>query len=130
MKYIIALYLLLSLSQYSFSQDVNFEVNDYTVNVINSELQVFKNDTLIYSKKFSNPFPASIDLDNDGMNELQVIDSTISGETSYYTFYIYSTLDSFFLADSIYSGITQPYETESEDVASENDEAETAEAEE
>ncbi len=116
MKYIFLLFFLFTISQNSFSQGTDFSINNYSFKINNSELTVFKNDSLLYEKKFSNPSPDSVDLDNDGVSEFEVIDSTVSSESVFYTFYVYSTLDSFFLADSIYSGITIPYEAETDDV--------------
>ncbi len=116
MKYLFVLFLLFTISQNSFSQGTNFNIGDFSIKINNSELTAFKNDTLIYEKKFSNPYIDSVDLDNDGINELEVTDSTVSIGSVFYTFYVYSTVDSFFLADSIYSGITQPYEAETDEV--------------
>ncbi len=116
MKNIFILFLLITITQNSFSQGTNFTVGNFSIEINNAELTAFKNDSLIYFKKFSNPAADSVDLDNDGVDELVIIDSTLSSESAFYTFYVYSTLDSFFLADSIYSGITLPYEAETEDI--------------
>ncbi|MBZ0201044.1 MAG: hypothetical protein K8H86_14325 [Ignavibacteriaceae bacterium] len=55
-------------------------------------------------------------MDEDNNNEYVVIDSIGSGENSYFNLYVFNTLDSFYLTDSVLSGYTKPYETVSEDV--------------
>jgi hypothetical protein len=79
-------------------------------------LSVFLDDNLIYQKSFLRPDGYTIDLDEDNNNEFVVIDSISIGSEFYYTLYIFNTLDSFYLCDSINSGYTKPYETASEDV--------------
>ena len=116
MKKNLVLLLLLIIYSNSFSQANNFDVGNFSFTLNNAVLSALKDDSLIYIKNFVNPAIDSTDLDNDGINELEIIDSTNSSGQAFYTIYIYSTLDSFYLADSIYSGITMPYLAESEDV--------------
>ena len=116
MKYLLISFALIFVSINSFCQEANFSAGDFSVSINNSILKVLKNDTLVYQKKFINPSIDSVDLDNDGINELELIDSVVSSGQTFYTFYIFSTIDSFYLSDSIYSGITAPYEVESDEV--------------
>jgi len=79
-------------------------------------LSVFLDDNLIYQKSFLRPDGYTIDLDEDNNNEFVVIDSISSRSEFYYTLYIFNTLDSFYLCDSINSGYTKPFESASLDV--------------
>ncbi len=105
----------LTYSSLLFGQEFKFD--SFTAKFNGNKLEV--TDTLqnqVYEQYFSNPVPNSIDLDNDGLDELVVQDSSLISGNNFYTYYIYNTIDSFYLADSIYSGLTEPFETESEEI--------------
>ncbi len=116
MKYLLTLLLLFFLFNNLYSQEENIQAGDYSIQLNNSILTASKNDSIVYKKTFLNTSQSLTDLDNDGVDELIIIESSNSVSENFYTIYIYSTLDSFFLADSIYSGITLPYQTETSDV--------------
>lgn len=61
-----------------------------------------------YTKQFFRPELSEIDLDSDGNNELIIIDTSFFNNLSSFEIFIYSTLDSFYLVDSILSAIYYP----------------------
>lgn len=85
---------------------------------INNDLLLVRNldSTIIYQKKFNDPTDLAADLDGDGVNEYLVTDAVEENGSSYFTVFIYNTIDTFYLADSIFSGLIEPYLSESEDV--------------
>jgi hypothetical protein len=74
-----------------------------------------QSDNLVYQKQFHSPVGKFVDFDNDSLNEYFVVDTKSDGSYIYYTGYIFCQKDSFYLADSIYSGITEPSVTVSEE---------------
>ena len=91
--------------------------DNYRVKVDNSILKVFDlNGKQIFSKKFNDPRSFNSDLDGDGINEVIVEDTFNKGLNTYYTLYIYNCIDTFGPADSVASGLTAPYITNSEDI--------------
>lgn len=65
---------------------------------------------IVYETTFHNPHDFIVDLDGDGVDEYIVIDSTGTFDFPDYFIYIFNTIDEFTLADSINSGITEPYD--------------------
>lgn len=116
MKKLILLFLLLSAFPL-FAQDGVYDFHSYTLEVSGSTIKaISKDNRVLFRKVFFHPEDIVTDLDSDGVNELVVIDYTNSGSRKDYTLFIYNTLDSLYLADSIYSGSVKPYEAFSEDV--------------
>ena len=94
----------------SFPQQI-FTFDTFTAQIQNSELTVKDNGgETVFEKMFSNPHDYAIDLDGDSVNEYIVIDSSGSTNLPSYTIYIFNTIDEFTIADSIASGITEPYD--------------------
>jgi hypothetical protein len=88
----------------------NFSIGNYSVILFNSKLTVENKDhKLLYERSFSNPEIYSVDLDDDGIDELLVNDAKDEDDKNFYTMYIYSMTDSVALVDSIYSGLNEPY---------------------
>lgn len=109
--------LLLFLILYSFISIAQTDSSSqHSIRMKDKVLSVLVNDNLIYQKSFLRPDGFTIDLDEDNNEEFVVIDSILLANEFHYTLYIFNTIDSFYLSDSIYSGITKPYETASEDV--------------
>jgi len=98
------------------AQQSTYNFDPYSVVVKGTTLEISKNDILIHSKNFQNPLPYSVDLDGDNMSELLITDHYNSKGRELFTLYIYNTIDSFFLADSIFSGYIDPYFTFSEEI--------------
>lgn len=97
-------------SKMIFSQTIDYNPDSFSVEINNSELQVRNQEKIIiYQKRFSNPTGFYADLDNDASNEYLVIDSNQINNLPFFTLYIFNTIDSFYLADSIKSGSLQPY---------------------
>lgn len=100
----------------SFSQERNYTLNIFTAKFFQNHLEVFDSTKEhIYEKTFNNPQATLADLDNDGVDEFLVTDSHKKGESDFYTLYIYNTIDSFYVADSIQSGFMEPTERESKE---------------
>lgn len=79
------------------------------INLSGSELKVFNSeDTILYEKNFFNPHELYSDLDNDGINELLIIDSTTINKNPFFTVYVYNCADTFYLIDSVQSGMLAP----------------------
>ena len=99
-----------------FGQQDEFKFDLFTAKIENSTLQVFNhNNKIVFQKKFNNPSDMAADLDGDGINEYLVNDSYNKGWKTYFTLYIFNTVDSFYVADSINSGLLEPYETYSKE---------------
>jgi hypothetical protein len=93
------------LPQISFTQNEPYHLNfvENTLKVTTSE------DTIIFKKTFSHPFIFSSDLDGDNLEEILVIDSLYNIGDTNFILYVFNTLDSMYLADSINSGSVYPY---------------------
>ena len=103
----------------TFSQEQNvLESGDFTFTFAGDSLDVSDSSgQQIYSEKFQNPFGYLADLDSDGNDELLVRDSSFTlNNQIIYNLYIYNVLDTFYLAQKINSGTTQPYETDSGEI--------------
>ena len=110
-KYLFVFIIFLSQSK-SFAQDNIFSTESFIINLSGSNLTAENLErTVIFQKSFKNPAGVVVDLDNDNNVEFLVNDfSIIDGRKHYFT-YIYNTLDTFYLMDSIYSGLKKPYYT-------------------
>ncbi len=102
-----------------YCQGRTYNFDQFNVKIENSKLEVFdKYQKLVFEKKFIDPHDLSADLDGDGINEYLVIDEMKDSSRSLYTLYIFNTIDSFYVADSIPSGYLEPYQSVSEDSGS------------
>jgi len=103
-------------TQTSFAQNQSYPFEFFTANIEGTKLSVITPEQkLIFQKEFVQPASHTSDMDEDGVNEMLIIDSVkINGGINFILF-IYNTLDSFYLADSINSGSFLPYETASEE---------------
>lgn len=110
-KYLV-LFLLLLITRGYGQTDSTFR---FQFRIVENKLMVYDNDIVIHEKQYTLPNGHTIDLDEDNNDEYVVVDQTSSGSELFYTVYVYNTLDSFYLADSIYSGVIKPWETASED---------------
>ena len=94
-----------------------YDYHSYSLKTDSQSVKALSNDgNLIYQKIFFHPEDYITDLDSDGVNELVVIDYLENNNRKFYTLFIYNTIDTFYLADSIYSGSVKPYEDYSEDI--------------
>ncbi len=101
----------LSAQNYTYSFDL------FNVKLQNSVLKVWdKQNNLIYTGTFSNPTADTIDYDDDGVNEFYILESRFKAGKTYYMLYIYNTIDSFYLADSIDSGLLKPLSIFSDEI--------------
>ncbi len=101
----------------NFCQGKAYAFDLFNVQIENSKLEVFNSTKkLIFEKEFSNPKDISLDLDGDGINEYLIIDEKPDNKRFFCTLYIFNTIDSFYIADSILSGYFEPYPTVSDEV--------------
>ena len=119
MNRILFLFSFLFITEYCPSQQL-FTFDLFTAQIQNSELVVKDTSgTSVLEMKFDNPRDYAVDLDGDSVDEYIVIDSTSFTNLPSYTIYIFNTIDQFVLVDSLESGITQPYNTFSNEEGSE-----------
>lgn len=85
------------------------ETDSILINLTGSELKVCNSENeVLYEKKFSHPEKLYSDLDGDGINEFLIIDSTTIGKDPFFTVYVYNSADTFYLVDSVQSGLLNP----------------------
>lgn len=119
MKSYSILFLFFILSAAAFAQENTFSFDLFNAKMERSVLTVRdKKNVIIYSRQFKNPSAGVADLDNDNINEFLVTDSETKGGMIFYTLYIFNTIDTFYLADSIDSGVIKPYDIYSKELKS------------
>ncbi|MHB1688094.1 MAG: hypothetical protein ACYCVH_12080 [Ignavibacteriaceae bacterium] len=97
-----------------YCQGKTFTFDSFSLKIINNELTAFdSNKKVFYKKEFHNPKDFTLDLDGDGVDEYLVSDFYTTDSSAYYTLYIFNTIDSLYLADSVISGLVEPYEIKS-----------------
>lgn len=121
MKTTVILLLLLILF---FTTQINGQVgiykfDTYFLSIDSITVKAYSPDSsLFYIKYFYSIENNFVDLDSDGVNELLIIDKKLNRDNTFFTIYVYNTIDTFYLADSIYSGRFEPYQVFSEDIGS------------
>jgi hypothetical protein len=101
----------------SFAQNEIYDYENYFLRMEGSSLEAFREDSsLFYEKQFSNPEYFAANLDSDGVNEFIVIDNRILDGKRNYSLFVYNTADSLYLADSVNSGSTEPYQAFSKEL--------------
>lgn len=110
MKLFFAALLLLFSSVYIFAQEGEYKFDNFTVSVKNN-IVLAKSSTgdLLYSRSFNNAKEFLADLDGDSLQEFCVIENKTEGANATYCLYVYNTVDTFFLADSLESLNVEPY---------------------
>ena len=109
--------ILLTSSLSIYSQNGIYDYGSYYVKMDNSTLMAFHSDsTIFYQKKFTNPQDFAVDLDSDNVNEIVIIDFDSINNKKNYSIFVYNTLDSLYLVDSINSGSTEPYQVFSKEL--------------
>jgi hypothetical protein len=96
-----------------FPQVNEYEADPFRIVFSDNTLSVGISEDTLYTRNFTNAAEYFVDLDGDSLNEFLIIDQP---NESKYMVYIYNTLDTFFLADSINSGGFEPYFTLSEEI--------------
>lgn len=86
------------------------QAGSFSINIEDNLVKAFnEKGKNVFREKFVHPNGMISDLDADGIDEYIIIDSSsFKGEPSY-KIYIYNTVDSFYIVDSINSGRTSPY---------------------
>lgn len=111
MKKFLLVFIIFILGKISAQENI-FSTESFIIRLTGSNLYVENLDReLIFESSFNNPNGNVIDFDNDGFVEFMLNDYSISSGRKYYYTYIYNTVDSFYLIDSIYSGLKKPYYT-------------------
>ncbi|MGE5402205.1 MAG: hypothetical protein ACM3S2_17540 [Ignavibacteriales bacterium] len=118
MKNLILLFITFVLVHTSFAQDSTYSVEDFNIRFDNSHLVVEDiNKNIVYDRVFQNPNGFVLDLDNDGTGEFLVNDYTETDGQNFYTLYVFNTTGTFYLTDSIYSGLKDPYYFYSDEIS-------------
>ncbi|OGU73513.1 MAG: hypothetical protein A2V93_06510 [Ignavibacteria bacterium RBG_16_34_14] len=106
------LFICFLLTQISFAQKESYQFELFTASLEGTKLSVITPDeNLVLEKEFFHPFSFISDLDEDDVQELLIIDSIQTNGNTGFILYVFNTIDSFYLADSINSGLIFPYET-------------------
>jgi hypothetical protein len=114
LKYSIIILLLAAVNVLGQGKTYTFDL--FTVKIENNYLHVYdKSKNKVFEKKFTNPTDFSFDLDEDGVEEYVVIDNSKDKDRDIYSFYVFNTIDSFYVADSIYSGYFEPFTMKSDE---------------
>ena len=95
-------------------QEYNF--NNYSASVRGKSLEVKKEGKFAFIMEFSDPQEYIADFDNDGLEDLMIVNRYKSGDRFDYTAYLFNTIDSFYIADSIHSGCYEPFFTVSDEI--------------
>lgn len=116
MKILLLLFVAL-MGGYAFAQDSTFAVEDFNIKIQDSRLLAGDLDNkTVYQRQFQEPYAYTLDIDGDGASELLVNDDVKTDGQDYYTLYVYNTIGSFYLIDSIYSGLKEPYSFFSDEI--------------
>ena len=126
MKYSVSSWVLICLlTQISFAQNESYQFELFTANLDGSKLSVITlEENFVFEKEFSDPISSASDLDEDGIDELLIVDSIQNNSNINFILYVFNTLDTFYLVDSIASGSSYPYETTSDMFAEQEGEIE------
>lgn len=94
-----------------FAQNEVYDYGTFFLTIENTTLKAFRPDsTIFYQKEFFRPQDFSVDLDSDGVDEFLITDYSQTNGKKFYTLYVYCTLDTFYLVDSVFSGLMEPYQ--------------------
>jgi hypothetical protein len=100
-----------------FAQNEIYDYGNYFLRMEGSSLEAFREDSsLFYTKQFSDPEYFAADLDSDGVNEFIIIDYRVMNGKKRYSLFVYNTADTLYLADSVNSGSTEPYQSFSKEL--------------
>jgi hypothetical protein len=99
-----------------YAQQGSSEAKPFDVKFRNGIMEVSAGEKIVEKFTFRNPSENYIDLDDDGIDELLIIDNYEEKGKELYSLYLFNLIDTFFLADSISSGITEPYIIYSEEI--------------
>ena len=117
MKKTTILFFFLLLTVNLLGQDSTYSFDLFKVQLDKSKLEVRdEQQNIIYRKTFFNPNAEVEDLDGDGVDEYLITDYENKGGKTYYSLYVFNTIDSFYVADSINSGLMEPYPTFSQEL--------------
>lgn len=117
MKLLIAVFILSVYSAFIFPQEGEYKFDNFSISVKNN-IVLAKSQTgeTLYSRNFGNVKEFMADMDGDSIPEFCLIGNKIDGGNSTYNLYVFNTVDTFFLADSLESLNTEPYLVFSEEL--------------
>jgi hypothetical protein len=99
-----------------YSQQNRYDFEQFSIIMDGKTMVVNEDDKIIWTYIFQNPTEYIIDLDGDDLHEFLVVDQfDEKGRMNHY-FYVFNTVDTFFLVDSVNSGIIEPYIIYSEEL--------------
>jgi hypothetical protein len=98
------------------AQQTTFGFDPFTIKLDQNRMEVFEGSKNISNFSFRNPSENSVDLDGDSLVEFIIIDEYEENGRQLFVLYIFNTVDTFFLVDSIHSGIVEPFIIYSEEV--------------
>ena len=114
MQFILSIIIVCLMIPYNYCQDKIYSFDSFSLKIVKNELTAIdSSNQIFYKKHFHNPKGFAIDLDGDGVPEFLVSDSFERDSSIFYTLYIFNTLDSLALCDSLISGLVEPYEIKS-----------------
>jgi hypothetical protein len=96
------------------AQTYNFD--KITLKLDKNRLEVNEGGKQTANFIFRNPSENSVDLDGDSLAEFIIVDQFEQDGREQYILYVFNVVDTFFLADSIHSGILEPFIMYSEEV--------------
>ena len=100
-----------------FAQNEIYDYGNYFLRMEGSSLEAFREDSsLFYEKQFSDPEYFAANLNSDGVNEFIIIDYRVMNGKKRYSLFVYNTADTLYLADSVNSGSTEPYQAFSKEL--------------
>lgn len=96
-----------------------YKFDTYFLSIDSNSVNAYSPDSsLFYSKKFSNIESDFVDFDGDEINEFLIVDKKLNNNKLLYTAYVFNTMDTLYLVDSINSGVLEPFQDFSEDIGS------------
>lgn len=118
MKYKLLSIIFILIQMISQAQPDSTFFNSFLV-LFNDNFMSVEDDTktLIYKHEFSKPFHYLTDIDEDGFDELIIVDSIINFNRLTFYIYFFNGKEEFKLADSIYSGTYYPFLTFAEEIS-------------
>jgi hypothetical protein len=117
MKYRIPFIFFLFIQVYLMAQVDSASLNSYIILLDENLMKVEDSmGNLIFLKQFFRPFKYFADIDTDQIDELIVVDSTLTNGKLNFIIYFYDGEEDFYLIDSIFSGSFFPFVTYSEEI--------------
>ncbi|MDP4114883.1 MAG: hypothetical protein Q8903_02045 [Bacteroidota bacterium] len=100
-----------------FDNDSVFEFDNYKATITDGLLSVSDlQDNVVYSRAFNDPVIYTEDIDADSSDEFIIVDYQQKGTEFLYSMYVYKISEDVKLADSLFSGLVEPYLVDDEEL--------------